>query len=501
MLATAALLAIFGLCLLLNRGSQGLLLRLQCLAVAEIRKRVVLHLSQLSLGFFQQLGSSGLSHLVSTHLGRLDFVTPPTQTTRVMVVPGLAFASLFWLDWRIGLAASAGLPIFLLILRAGDRRYRRAQALLLAWREKANAAMLEQILGISVIRAFRDRGTASPRLHHYVAEERNGSVAAARPLAWGAGWGPAALESGFVAILLTAGLLLARGEIGAGAGLASILFGLLLYRPMADALDLIALGRNLAQSAGAIEAVLAELPVPDPNRDLTPLRYDLCFRDVLLRRKERTVLSGFTLHIASPGLTALVGPSGSGKTTALLLAAGFLVPDEGTIEIGGVDLREISVARRRALIAPVFQDAYLLRDTVRANIALGRPEASEAEIIAAARAAEAHEFIISRPEGYDSMIGEGGMTLSGGERQRIALARALLCDTPILLIDEGISALDPENETSIRGTLRNLAQSRTVVIATHDMLLAQQSDGVALINNGTLVAMVNHNYILHSASL
>ncbi|SIR03405.1 ABC transporter ATP-binding protein [Bosea sp. TND4EK4] len=494
--ASMILMAAFALCFGLNRASQGMLLRLQRLAVANTQKQVIIHLARLPFALLQQLGSAGLTHLVSTHLARLDFVTPPTQLVRVAVLPALALASLFWLDWRIGLAAGIGLPAFLLVLRSGDHRYRRAQAALLACRETANTAMLEQILGIGVIRAFRHGLASTSRLHRSIANEHAGSIAAARPLAWGATWGPAALECGFVAILLTASLLLVRGEIATGSGLAAILFGLLVYRPMADALDLIALGRNTGQSAQAIRSVLDQQPILEPTRDLVPQGHALSFQDVQLSRNGKTILSGFTLDIADCGLIAFVGPSGSGKTTALLAAAGFLAPDAGRITIGGIDLHAMTSARRRSLMAPVFQDTYLLRDTVRANIALGRPDADEAEIVAAARAAQAHDFIMNRPAGYATMIGESGTTLSGGERQRIALARALLCETPILIMDEGISALDPENETSIRRTLRRLARHRAVVIATHDMHLSRDADDIVLIENGTVSARGKHEEVL-----
>jgi ATP-binding cassette subfamily B protein len=204
------------------------------------------------------------------------------------------------------------------------------------------------------------------------------------------------------------------------------------------------------------------------------------------------VLDNVTFHIPERGITALVGPSGSGKTTITNLIARFWDVDAGSVQVGGVDVRAMHTTTLQRQITMVFQDVYLFNDTIRANIAIGKPDATDAEIIAAAQAARCHDFIMALPDGYATMVGEGGATLSGGEKQRISIARALLKDAPIVMLDEATASIDPENEWLIQQAFDALAAEKTVIVIAHRLATLQRADQILVLDGGRLVQQGVH---------
>jgi ATP-binding cassette subfamily B protein len=213
------------------------------------------------------------------------------------------------------------------------------------------------------------------------------------------------------------------------------------------------------------------------------------------------VLEDVSFHISERGITALVGPSGSGKTTITSLIARFWDINSGSIQVGGVDVRELSSATLQEQLTIVFQDVYLFNDTIRANIALGKPDASDTEIEAAARAARCHEFITALPDGYQTMVGEGGATLSGGEKQRISIARALLKDAPIVMLDEATASVDPENEWLIQQAFDALAAEKTVIVIAHRLATLQRADQILVLDDGQLVQQGAHAELITQEGL
>jgi ATP-binding cassette subfamily B protein len=208
------------------------------------------------------------------------------------------------------------------------------------------------------------------------------------------------------------------------------------------------------------------------------------------------VINGLNLHVRRGETIALVGPSGSGKTTLTMLLQRLHPLTSGQILIDGTDIRQIEQRSLRRQIGVVFQDAHLFNDSVRANIAYGRPGASDAEIEAAARAAHAHEFILALPRGYDTVVGERAAKLSGGQRQRIAIARALLKDPPILILDEATSALDAESEELVQQALRTLLRGRTAFVIAHRLSTVVEADRIAVLRDGVLAELGTHERLV-----
>ncbi|EAQ07904.1 ABC transporter transmembrane domain-containing protein [Yoonia vestfoldensis] len=268
---------------------------------------------------------------------------------------------------------------------------------------------------------------------------------------------------------------------------------------------------ELQRAAGATERLIELLTIEDsvtdpvqPHRLPTPVRGDLRFENLRFSYPSRmsiSALDGIDLHIAAGETVALVGPSGAGKSTIIQLVQRFYDPQEGAVTLDGIDLRCLNRAEFRRHIALVPQDPVIFADTARENIRFGRPDASDSEVEAAAKAAAAHDFLIALPGGYDSYVGERGVMLSGGQKQRIAIARAILRDAPVLLLDEATSALDAESEHAVQRAVEDLAKTRTTLIVAHRLATVKKADRIIVFDAGRIVAQGTHDALVAQGGL
>ncbi|MGW4632842.1 ABC transporter ATP-binding protein [Nocardia sp. NPDC004415] len=424
-----------------------------------------------------------LAHLLAPFIGAA--VTPAT-----IVLVLLAY------DWRLGLAALLAAPLVALIfVRAGaataatDRE--RAER-----DHEATARIIEYLRAQPVLRAagrtgerfdvlddaLRDIGRAARR-----------STVAALPGVVGLAL---AVQAAFT-VLLALGTYLA---LGGAISPAEVLAVLVLAARCADPLLALAdMGGKLRAARGELtrlDAVLRTEPLPEPATPIRPTCHDLRFEDVTFRHGDRTVVDELSLSIPAGQRVAVVGPSGAGKSTLLQLLARFHDVDAGAVRVGGVDVRSIGTEDLMARIALVFQDVYLFDGTIEDNVRLGRPDASETEVRAAASAARLDEVIERLPGGWSAQVGEGGALLSGGERQRVSIARALLKNAPIVLLDEVTSALDPVNEAAVQHGIEQLAAGRTVVAVAHRLRTAQRADHVVFLDGGRIAEQGGHEELL-----
>ncbi|HYX43803.1 MAG TPA: ABC transporter ATP-binding protein, partial [Acidimicrobiales bacterium] len=374
-----------------------------------------------------------------------------------------------------------------------------------AWDAQQKAAEVagvveESVAGVRVVKGFGQERRALEQLAG-VADRLYGSrMRAVRIQAWFSSALQAVPVVGQVAVLALGGWLALRGRISIGTFLAFSSYLLQLVPPVRMLSIFTVVAQQARAGAERIFEVLESTPVVverDDAEPLPPVRGEIRFDDVTFGYlRSEPVLQGFSLTVAPGETVALVGPSGSGKSTVGLLVPRFYDVQEGTVRVDGTDVRDVTLDSLRRQVGVVFEETFLFSDTVRSNIAYGRPDATAEEVEAAARAAEAHEFILALPEGYATRLGEGGLTLSGGQRQRVALARALLTDPRILLLDDATSSVDARVEEEIHATLRRLLAGRTTVLVAHRRSTLQLADRIVVVEGGAAVDSGTHEELL-----
>ena len=250
-----------------------------------------------------------------------------------------------------------------------------------------------------------------------------------------------------------------------------------------------------------LDALRGEQFIDAAGREIALTHYDIAFRNVDFGYDSRQVLKNVSFTIPEQTSTAIVGPSGSGKTTICSMLARFYDPQSGSITVGGHDLREFTCDVLLSNISMVFQNVYLFHDTIRANILFGRPDASEEEMIEAAKKARCHEFIMVLPDGYDTVVGEGGGTLSGGEKQRISIARAILKNAPIIILDEATASVDPENEHLIQQAISALTRGKTIITIAHRLATIRNADQILVVDDDRIAERGTHAELVQQDGL
>lgn len=415
------------------------------------------------------------------------------------VTPLTIIVVMFAFNWQLGLAAAAAVPIVAAIQVWSGRSMAVGDADRHARDHDAAQRVIEYLQAQPVLRA----GGRTAERFDLLDDSLREVARASRRRAFTAVPGVLGLSltvQAMFTVLLALGTYLA---LGANIGVAELLAILILAARCADPLlSLADIGGQLRSARSELvrlEALLRTDTLPEPSTPLQPRAHDLAFEAVTFRHGTRTVLDEVSLTVPQGQRLAVVGPSGAGKTTLLQLLARFYDVDAGTVRIGGVDVRSISTETLMAQFAIVFQDVYLFDGTIEDNIRLGRPDATDEELRTAATAARLDEVIDRLPGGWTTNVGEGGAALSGGERQRVSIARALLKDAPIVLLDEVTSALDPLNEAAVHEGIERLMAGRTVVMVAHRLRTVRRADRIVFLDNAHLVEDGTHEELLHRA--
>ncbi|MGI8985038.1 MAG: ABC transporter ATP-binding protein, partial [Acidimicrobiales bacterium] len=358
----------------------------------------------------------------------------------------------------------------------------------------------EAVSGVRVVKGFGQERRELDRLAG-AAEDLFGSRVRAVRIQARYGSALAAVPAlGQVAVLAFGGWLALEGRISLGTFVAFSTYLFQMVGPVRMLSVLTVIAQQARAGAERIFELLDSTPVVAERPGagtLPPVTGDVVFDDVTFGYlRSEPVLQGFSLTVRAGETVALVGPSGSGKSTVSLLLPRFYEVQTGSVRLDGADVRDVTLDSLRRQIGVVFEESFLFSDTVRANIAYGRPDATDDEVVAAARAAEAHEFVTAMPDGYDTRLGEGGLTLSGGQRQRLALARALLTDPQVLVLDDATSAVDARTEEGIHATLSRLMQGRTTLLVAHRRSTLRLADRIAVVDAGRVVDSGTHEELL-----
>ncbi|MGN9841237.1 ABC transporter ATP-binding protein [Nonomuraea sp. H19] len=417
---------------------------------------------------------------------------------KLITVPVVLGVIVLALDWRLGLvlaiATAAALPLVRKVQALSNTGFRDVN--------EADAAVsnriVEYVQGLPVFKATGQAGADSPRLVSVLGHQHDAQTAANRSAAVPLAGAQLLVQIAVVALVAVGAFLVLDAQLSLPLLVAVVVTAARFAEPLSLAATMTQLFEMSEAALSRMDDVLKVPPLPVEPGGGEPAFFDLRFEDVTFHYAGQTepALTDVGFVVPERSLTALVGPSGSGKSTITKLITRYADPQSGAVRLGGVRLTAMEPDELMRHIAVVFQDVYLFDDTIRANIALGRPDASDADIEAAARAANAHAFIERLPHGYLTRVGEIGSALSGGERQRISIARAILKDAPVVLLDEPTAALDTESEVVVQEAIDELVKGKTVVVIAHRLSTIVGADQILVVDGGRIVQRGTHAALL-----
>lgn len=468
---------------------------------ADGRTHLAEHMRKLPLGFLMRKDPGELGHMMMN-----DFIHLENAATNILpqlvsgaIIPILAFLGLLFMDWRMAVAMLAGFPVAVLLLwgisgleRKLGKSHSKAKIV------QANC-LQEYLFGMKIIKAYNLRGENFKRLEqsfkHYMKEsiKLEGVLGPFFLVAM------AFMQTGVSLMTIVGVYLILGGEITIPLFAMFLLVGTRVFDPLSVAIMRLPAFKYDAMAGERIVSLLDE-PVMRGEKE-PPEHHDIRFDSVTFGYDKSIVLDNVSVEMKEGTLTAIVGPSGSGKSTLLRLIARFYDPQHGKVLFGGSDEHEMDPEKLMKKISMVFQDVYLFQDTIRNNIRYGRENATQADIEEAAKEACCHDFIMKLPHGYDTMVGEGGSTLSGGERQRISIARAILKNAPVILLDEATSSLDPENEVEMQKAISRLIKGRTVIMIAHRLRTVVNADRIIVLDKGKIVEEGRHEELIKNDGL
>jgi ATP-binding cassette, subfamily B, bacterial len=473
----------------------------------DMRMRIYEQLQRLSMGYHTRQQSGTIAAKVIGDVETIEFFTAHAgiQLISAATVPLLIGIVMLLVNWRLALVALAPLLLILLLLMAFRRSAMEAFKRYRDELGRLNGIIIDYIQGVGVLKAFGALGHARRAIDERSDELKQAATQANLLHTWyfsGVEW-MAAIPVALV--LLVGGLMANAGQLSVPNLVFFVFLTTLLYRPVTELNRQLEGLRNAEAATDRIFEILnTPVDVQDSPAARVPQqpRYDITLDHVTFAYEVgRPVLHDVSIDLKEGTVLALVGPSGAGKTTVANLIARFWDPQDGAVRLGGVDLRELPLEYVHRSISLVLQDVFLFNDTVKANIKMGNPDASDAQVEAAARAAYAHEFVEELPKGYDTLLGERGVRLSGGQKQRISIARALLHDAPILILDEATSSVDPEAEHLIQSALARLVAERTVLVIAHRLSTIRQATEIVVLDNGRVVQRGRHDDLAEAPGL
>jgi ATP-binding cassette subfamily B protein len=476
--------------------------------VADVRRHIYEHVQRLSLRFYQeqQVGQLMSQVINDTELFE-QFIAHaiPDVIVNLVTLVGVT-AVLLSLNWQLTLLSTLPVPLVILSLALYAHYVRPA----FRFRQKElgdlNAELNDNLSGIREIKAFVREGDQAIRIGQRIENYRRSLLRALRLMATFEPFVEFTLSLGTIVVIYFGGRLALQGALPVADLVAFFLYLDLFYLPMHNLSGAWEAVQSSLAGADRVASLLEEKPEVHDDPGAIPLAGRaggaLAFRGVRFEYLPGIpVLEGIDLEIPARSVVALVGPTGVGKTTLVSLIPRFYDITAGEILLDGVDLRRYKLADLRRQVSMVLQDVFLFYGSVRENILFGRPEADEGQVIAAAQAANAHEFIAALPEGYDTLIGERGVKLSGGQKQRLSIARALLKDAPVLILDEATSSVDTETELLIQEALERLIRGRTTIVIAHRLSTVRAADTIVVLADKSIREMGSHEQLMANDGL
>ncbi len=470
-------------------------------ALNDLRRDLFRHLLKLPVPYFQDQRSGSLSNRVSADLAvvRETLLNTVPLAARHSVVLAGSLVAIFFFSWKLSLVMLASVPVVVLAVAISGRRVRKYSRDAQDALAESGMIIEESVQGIADVKAFANENVEAARYGRALDRFFEVTLRGAKARAAFLSFIIFAMFGAIAGVAWFGAHMLARGEIANGDFIAFILFSVFVGASLGSFPEIVSQFHAMSGATERLRELIGEVPERDGSRPAGPLDGALAFENVSFRypsRPETPVLEDLTFAVQPGQRIALVGPSGAGKSTVFSLILGFHRPESGRVLFDGTDAAELQLAPLRKRIAVVPQEVLLFGGSIRENIEYGRHGASAEEIEAAAKQANAHDFIAALPEGYDTLVGPRGVKLSGGQRQRIAIARAILADPRILLLDEATSALDTESERLVNEALERLMAGRTSLVIAHRLATVRHADRILVLNHGRLVESGAHDELM-----
>lgn len=460
-------------------------------------------LRHLPMGYFNE---NSLGEVTSVMTNQLDVMQNLGGLLYMTIVGGLAFSCiivvfLLFLDIRLGIICALTLVLFCASMELLQRYVRTTASKLTEANTKLVGAVLEYVRGISVVRAFSLVDDAEGKFSQTVDDCRDQALALEfKALRFSILQMVVSKATSVAMCLIAVGLWLS-GSLDTAICLTVVVMSFMMFSRLEAAGRFSAILRNIELAMEQTNALLATPPMDEGAGVEKAGAFDIEVSDVTFGYDDRCVLDGVSLSIPAGSSCAIVGPSGSGKTTLVRLIERFWDVDSGTVTLGGRDVRDYKVDLLLQNFSTVFQGVFLFDDTIENNIKFGSPEATHDQVVDAARRACCEEFIQALPDGYDTRLGESGSSLSGGERQRLSIARAILKDAPIVVLDEATANVDPENELELQHAISELTKSKTVIMIAHRLKTVRNADQILVLDKGRIVQRGTHESLMAEGGL
>ena len=448
-----------------------------------------------SLGSLTAAATSTMSDLESMSFAVIARTVVGMIRTTIFSLATMCF------DWRIGLVFFVGILLFLWVNSRLLKKSRELSPGRLTAQTKLVDAVLEYIQGMSVVRAFHGDKAAKQTLNNTIKETENQNFKLERKrIPYNVLEQVVLRVTSVLAILLSIWLFL-QGNMSLFTCLMMVVSAFLVYSELESAGEMFFMLPMIDTSIDRVEEIDRAPRMDEGGSVQVPKSHDISFEHVDFSYGDRKIIDDVSFTIPEATTTAIVGPSGSGKTTLTSLMARFWDVKKGSVKLGGIDVKDYSLDSLMSNFSMVFQNVYLFNDSIENNIKFGKPAASHEEVVAAAKAARCHDFIMALPDGYDTVIGEGGATISGGERQRLSIARAMLKDAPIVILDEATANVDPENEAELQAAIEALTGGKTIIMIAHRLKTVRHANQILVVDHGRIVQHGTHDQLIQQKGI
>ena len=488
------------LCWYLAHNSEGHANYRMC---GEKRIHIGERMKYMPMGYFNAQSLGSLTAAATSTMSDLESMSFAViaRTVVGMIRTAVFSLAIMCFDWRIGLVFFVGMLLFLWVNSRLLKKSRELSPGRLAAQTKLVDAVLEYIQGMSVVRAFHGDKAAKQTLNNTIKETENQNFKLERKrIPYNVLEQVVLRVTSVLAILISIWLFL-QGDMSLFSCLMMVVSAFLVYSELESAGEMFFMLPMIDASIDRVEEIDRAPRMDEGGSVQVPKSHDISFDHVDFSYGDRKIIDDVSFTIPEGTTTAIVGPSGSGKTTLTSLMARFWDVKKGSVKLGGIDVKDYSLDSLMSNFSMVFQNVYLFNDSIENNIKFGKPEASHEEVVAAAKAARCHDFIMALPDGYDTVIGEGGATISGGERQRLSIARAMLKDAPIVILDEATANVDPENEAELQAAIEALTGGKTIIMIAHRLKTVRHANQILVVDHGRIVQHGTHDQLIQQKGI